>query len=338
VAGDPPHRTDPINGTVPDRLASAGAPPVLATRRFAPEVVARLQDRFALTLNDDDSLMDRAALLAAVAGMRGAVVTPGDRIDAEFLDAGGRSLAVVATLSVGLDHIDRVAAGARGVRIAYTPDVLTRATAELAIAMMFSLLRRVTEGDRLIRARTPWALSPGFMLGRSPTGLRFGCLGYGRIGREASRLAAMLGMEVVHTGRVVSGEPGEVPFDEFIEQSDVISIHCPLTPETRHLIDADVLGRMKPGAVVINTSRGPVIDERALADALREGVIGGAALDVFEHEPVVDPGLLDRENAVLVPHLGSATLETRTAMGMLCCDALETVLLGSGAATNFVPG
>jgi glyoxylate reductase len=318
-------------------VTPAGAPPVLATRRFAPEVIARLRDRFALTLHDNDSVMDRAAFVAAVTGMRGVMVTPGDRVDAELLDAAGPHLEVVATLSVGLDHIDCPAARGRGVRIAYTPDVLTLATAEMAIAMMLSLLRRVTEGDRLIRARKPWALAPGFMLGRSPTGLRFGCLGYGRIGREACRLAALLGMDVVHTGRVPRGEPGEVSFDELVRRSDVISVHCPLTPETRHLINTEVFARMKSDAVVINTSRGPVIDERALAHALANGVIAGAALDVFEHEPVVEPGLLECEKLVLVPHLGSATHQTRTAMGMLCADALETVLLGVGNATNFVP-
>jgi lactate dehydrogenase-like 2-hydroxyacid dehydrogenase len=323
---------------MPDHVTPAPAPAVLATRRFAPEVVARLRDRFTLTLHDDERVMDRPELLAAVPGMRGVMLTPADRVDIEFLDAAGPNLEVIATLSVGLDHIDRDAVSTRGVKLAYTPEVLTRATAELAIAMMLSLLRRVTEGDRLIRAQTSWALSPGFMLGRSPAGLRFGCLGYGRIGREACRLASLLGMEVVHSGRVARGEPGEVCFDELIERSDVLSIHCPLTPETRHRIDAGVLARMKRDAVVINTSRGPVIDERALADALHNGEIGGAALDVFEHEPVVDPGLLTCEQVVLVPHLGSATHQARTAMGMLCADALEAVLLGLGTATNFWPG
>lgn len=318
------------------RPGATQAPAVLATRRFAPDVMARLQGRFALTVHDDDEVMPRAALLAAVRGMRGVMVTPGDRVDAQFLDAAGPQLEVVATLSVGLDHIDTAAAAARGVRVAYTPDVLTHATAELAITMMLALLRRVVEGDRLIRAGTPWTLAPGFMLGRSPAGLRFGCLGYGRIGREASRLAGLLGMQTVFAGRVRGRAPGEISFEELITTSDVISVHVPLTPETRHLINRDVLGRMKPSAVVVNTSRGPVIDEVALARALRDGVIGGAALDVFEREPAVEPGLLGLANVVLVPHLGSATEETRVAMGMRCADALETVLLGIGDARNFV--
>jgi glyoxylate reductase len=318
------------------RLGVDAPPPVLATRRYAPEVIDRLRRHFALTLYDDDEAMPRARLLAAVRGMHGVMVTPGDRVDAEFLDAAGPRLQVVATLSVGVDHVDLVAAEQRGVRVAYTPDVLTRATAELAITIMLALLRRVVEGDRLIRAGIPWTLSPRFMLGRSPAGLRFGCVGYGRIGREATELAAGLGMQTVHCGRVPRGEPGEVPFDELVATSDVISIHTPLTDATRHVFDAAVFARMKPSAILVNTSRGPVVDEAALARALHDGVIAGAALDVFEHEPAVDPVLLGLDNVVLVPHLGSATHETRRAMGMLCADALETVLLGSGDARNFV--
>lgn len=311
-------------------------PPVLATRRFDARVVDRLAAAFTLTRHDDDAPMPRDALLDAASGMQGLMVTPADRVDAQLLDAAGPSLEIVATLSVGVDHVDLDAAAARGVRIAYTPDVLNRATAELAIAAMLSLLRRVTEGDRLIRAGTPWRLAPEFMLGRSPSGLRFGCLGYGRIGREASRLAAALGMDVVWCRRLFGGEPGEVRIDELLATSDVVSVHTPLTSTTRHLIDAGALARMKSDAVLVNTSRGAVVDERALVAALRAGVIGGAALDVFEHEPAVTPGLLELDQVVLVPHLGSATRDTRRAMGMLCADALESVLLGRGAAANFV--
>lgn len=320
----------------PIRADLGAPPPVLATRRFAPEVMARLRERCALTVYDHDEVMPRAELLAAARGMSGIMVTPGDRVDAELLAAAGPRLRIVATLSVGLDHIDLPAARARGVRIAYTPDVLTRATAELAITIMLAVLRRVVEGDRLIRARIPWTLSPGFMLGRSPAGLQFGCVGFGRIGTAATELAAALGMRTVHCRAVPRGEPGEVSFDELVATSDVISIHTPLTAATRHLFDAAVFARMKPQAILVNTSRGPVVDEAALARALHDGVIGGAALDVFEHEPDVDPVLLGLDNVVLVPHLGSATHETRVAMGMRCADALETVLLGRGDARNFV--
>ena len=315
----------------------SGRPQVLATRRFAPPVRNRLASSFTLVHHDDDAPMPHGDLIRAIGGMRGVMLTPADRVDGALLDAAGPQLEIVATISVGLDHIDVNAARQRGVRIAYTPDVLDRATAELAVAAMLALLRRIAEGDRMIRAGRPWRLAPEFMLGRSAAGLRFGCVGYGRIGREAARLAGALGMEVVHCGRTFAGAPGEVRFDDLVSTSDVISIHVPLTPETRHLFGRDVFARMKPDAVLVNTSRGPVVDEQALAAAVRDGVIGGAALDVFEDEPRVDPGLLALENVVLVPHLGSATRETRTAMGMMCVDALETVLLGRGDATNFLP-
>ena len=310
--------------------------PLLVTRRFAPAVRARLDERFALTMHDDEAVMDRDALLRTVAGVSGAMVTPTDRIDSEFFDAAGPTLRIVTTLSVGVDHIDCDEAARRGIVIAHTPDVLTRTTAEMAIAIMLSLVRRVTEGDRLIREGTPWELSPNFMLGTSLEGLQFGCVGFGRIGREASRLATALGMRVVHCSRRATGEAGERSFDEVISTSDVVSLHCPLTPETHHLINAPVLRAMKSSSVLINTCRGKVVDEGALVDALRRGVIGGAGLDVFEDEPAVDPGLIACENAVLVPHLGSATHRTREAMGMRCVDALMAVLYNEGTATNII--
>jgi len=310
--------------------------PVLVTRRFDPEVITRLRARFAAVVHDDDAPMDREELLIAICGAHGVMLTPADRVDDELLDAAGPAMRVVATLSVGLDHIDMDAVARHGVRVAYTPDVLTRATAELAITSMLALLRRVVEGDRLIRRGDPWRLAPEFLLGRSSQGLRFGCVGYGRIGREACRLAEALGMDVVHCSRIPTGTPGDIGFDELIATSDVVSIHAPLTDTTHHLIDAAVLSRMRPDAIIVNTSRGGLIDEAALVVALQHRVIAGAALDVFEHEPDVHPGLVALANVVLVPHLGSATRITRRAMGMCCADALETVLLGHGNATNFV--
>lgn len=323
-------------GIVTDMSAPTLPPSLLVTRRFAPTVRARLAARFALTTHDDEAAMGREALLRAAAGVSGAMVTPNDRIDSEFFDAAGPSLRIVATLSVGVDHIDCDEAARRGIVIAHTPDVLTRATAEIAIAIMLSLVRRVTEGDRLIRKGIAWELSPNFMLGTSLEGLQFGCVGFGRIGREASRLAAAFGMRAVHCSRRPTGEAGERSFDEVISTSDVVSLHCPLTPETHHLVNASVLDAMKPSSVLINTCRGKVVDERALADALRRGVIGGAGLDVFEDEPSVDPGLIMCDNAVLVPHLGSATHRTREAMGMRCVDALVAVLYNEGTATNIL--
>jgi lactate dehydrogenase-like 2-hydroxyacid dehydrogenase len=190
-------------------------------------------------------------------------------------------------------------------------------------------LRRVTEGDRMLRARRPWEFSLEFMLGESLEGKRFGVIGPGRIGRETARLAEAFGATVLFAGRAD-------PLEPLLAEADVVSLHCPLTPETHHLIDAAALAAMRPTAVLINTARGAVVDERALVEALLEGRIAGAALDVFEQEPEVPPELLELENVVLAPHLGSATRETREAMGMLAVGALRAVLLDGVRPSNAV--
>ena len=222
----------------------------------------------------------------------------------------------------------------RGIVVSNTPDVLTEATAELTIALMLALLRRVVEGDRLVRRRDEWALAPTFMLGEGLAGKTLGIVGLGRIGREVARLAEAFGMRVVHTRG--SGPYEELPLDRLLAEADVVSLHVPLTPETRHLIGAPELALMRPSAVLVNVSRGPVVDEAALVDALVEGRIAGAALDVYEHEPEVSAGLLELENVVLSPHLGSSTHAAREAMGMLCADALEAVLLRDELPANAV--
>ena len=215
-----------------------------------------------------------------------------------------------------------------------TPDVLTEATAELTIALMLALLRRVVEGDRLVRRRDEWALAPTFMLGEGLAGKTLGIVGLGRIGREVARLGEAFGVRVVHTRG--SGPYEELPLDRLLAEADVVSLHVPLTPETRHLIGAPELALMRPSAVLVNVSRGPVVDEAALVDALVEGRIGGAALDVYEQEPEVSARLLGLENVVLSPHLGSSTRIAREAMGMLCADALEAVLLRYELPANAV--
>ena len=209
--------------------------------------------------------------------------------------------------------------------------MLTETTAELTIALMLALLRRVAEGDRLIRRGEKWIWAPNLMLGRSLRGLTLGLIGHGRIGQAVERLALDHGMRVVF-----SAHDRGLPPDQLLSDSDVVSLHLPLTGATRHLIDAAALAKMKPTAVLVNTSRGPIVDEGALVVALREGRVAGAALDVFEHEPEVHPGLLELENVVLVPHLGSATEETREAMGMLCVEALRAVLLENRSPANAV--
>jgi glyoxylate reductase len=222
----------------------------------------------------------------------------------------------------------------RGIVVSNTPDVLTEATAELTIALLLALLRRVAEGDRRVRRHEEWALAPTFMLGEGLAGKTLGIVGLGRIGREVARLAEAFGMRVVHTRG--SGPYQELPLDRLLAEADVVSLHVPLTPETRHLVGARELVLMRQTAVLVNVSRGPVVDEGALVEALTAGRIAGAALDVYEREPEVSAGLLRLENVVLSPHLGSSTHAAREAMGMLCSEALEAVLLRDELPANAV--
>jgi glyoxylate reductase len=295
-------------------------------------VRAELERSFELEVHDSVWPPPRDELLAHVAGKDGLMLMLTDRVDDELLDAAGAQLRIVADYSVGIDNVDVEACRRRGVVVSNTPDVLTGTTAELTIAILLALLRRVAEGDRLIRRGEEWIWAPNLMLGRGLPGLELGLVGHGRIGRAVERLARAHGMEVLYSTRT-SG----VPLDDLLRDADVVSLHLPLTPESRHLIDAAALARMKSSAVLVNVSRGPIVDESALVEALRQGRIAGAALDVFEREPEVHPGLLELDNVVLVPHLGSATQETREAMGMLCVDALRAVLLDGAVPPNAVP-
>jgi glyoxylate reductase len=306
-------------------------PRVFGSRRFPGRVRAELERSFELDLHDSLSPPSRAELLARAAGKDGLMLMLTDRVDDELLDAAGPQLRIVADYAVGIDNIDLDACRRRGVVVSNTPDVLTETTAELTIAILLALLRRVAEGDRLIRRGEEWIWAPNLMLGRGLPGLLLGLVGHGQIGQAVERLGRAHGMEVVHHSRT-SG----VPLEELLTSADVVSLHLPLTEESRHLIDAAALARMKTTAVLVNVSRGPIVDEAALVAALTEGRIAGAALDVFEREPEVHPGLLGLENVVLVPHLGSATLETREAMGMLCVEALRAVLLEGRVPPNVV--
>jgi lactate dehydrogenase-like 2-hydroxyacid dehydrogenase len=268
-------------------------------------------------------------LVDSPAGADGIVAMLTARVDDGFLDAAGPQLRVIANYGVGVDNIDLEATRRHGVVVTNTPDVLTRSTAELAIGLLLALLRRIGEGDRFVRARTPWRFSLEFMLGSGLDGKTLLVVGPGRIGREVARLGEAFGMRVSLAGR-------DDDLDALLPDADVVSINCPSTPETRHLFDADRLARMKPTAVLVNTARGPIVDERALVEALRGGIIAGAGLDVYEREPEVDEGLLSLDNVVLTPHLGSATRETRVAMGMLCVEGLRAVLLEDRIPANMV--
>ena len=268
-------------------------------------------------------------LVPSAAGAEGVISMLTVPVDDAYLAAAGPALRVVANYAVGVNNVDLEAAARRGVVIANTPDVLTRATAELALALMLALLRRVVEGDRFVRARRPWEFSLEFMLGESLEGKEVLIVGAGRIGRETARLVEAFGARPSFAGRADS-------LHELLPEADVVSIHTPLTDETRHLIGADELALMKPTAVLVNTARGPIVDEAALVAALSAGVIGGAALDVYEREPEVTEELLSLDNVVLTPHLGSATRDTRVAMGMLCVEALRAVLLEGRLPANAV--
>jgi glyoxylate reductase len=295
-------------------------PRILLTKRLPEPVLERLRESF--SVGDE------------IAGSAGLVCIPADVVDAQLFDAAGPELRIVANFGVGYDSVDVEEATRRGIVVSNTPDVLTGATAELTIALLLALLRRVAEGDRLVRRRNDWALAPTFMLGEGLAGKTLGIVGLGRIGNEVARLAEGFGMRVVHTRG--SGPYEELPLDRLLAEADVVTLHVPLTPETRHLIGPRELAIMRPEAVLVNVARGSIVDEGALVEALTAGEIAGAALDVYEHEPKVSAGLLELENVVLTPHLGSATHEARQAMGMLCAEALEAVLLRNELPANAV--
>ena len=310
-------------------------PAVLITRTIPDSVIARLGPACDLDLYSGAVAIPRNELKARLAGKQALMCLLTDRIDAEVLDA-APGLRIVANIAVGFDNIDRSAARDRGIVITNTPDVLTEATADLTWGLLLAVMRRIPEGERLLRRGEwkGWALD--FLLGSDLRGKQLGIVGFGRIGRAVAARAAAFGMRVVFAtlDADVPGPASEyagcarMSFDQVLTTSDVITFHVPLTPETRHLINRQTLARIKRGAFVINTSRGPVIDEDALAWGLREGLIGGAALDVYEREPIVHAGLLALENVVLAPHIGSATVETRTAMADLAARNVLAVLSG----------
>lgn len=258
-----------------------------------------------------------------------------DRVDEAFL-AAGPGLRIVANVAVGYNNIDVAACERRGVVVTNTPGVLTDATADLAMALILMCTRRLGEGERLIRASTPWQWGMFMMLGVGLQGRRLGIVGMGGIGEALAKRAAAFGMEVVYHNRravdpAIEAALGthRLGLHELLETSDIVSLNCPYSAATHHLIDAEALRRMRPTAFLVNTARGPIVDEAALADALRSGEIAGAALDVFEHEPAVYPGLLELDNVVLIPHLGSATVETRSAMANLAARNVVEVLAGN---------
>jgi glyoxylate reductase len=304
-------------------------PSVLVTRRLPVSVLQRLEQHCTIDVHRGEAGMTPEELRARLADKDAVIVLLPDRIDRAALDAAGR-LKIVANVAVGYDNLDVAYAREKGVVCTNTPDVLTEAVADFTWALILDVTRRVSEGDRLVRAGGWKGWTFEFMLGSGLQGKQLGIVGAGRIGRAVAARAGAFGMSVAVSSRRDPGWDNAqfMPFDRLVATSDVVSLHVPLTSETRHLIAQPTLARMKRTAVLINTTRGPVIDEEALAWGLREHLIAGAALDVYEREPEVHPDLLTLENVVLAPHLGSATRETRTAMAELAVANVLAVLDG----------
>jgi lactate dehydrogenase-like 2-hydroxyacid dehydrogenase len=311
-------------------------PSILLTGKIPSSVVATLEsigdlDQFR---RDGVDVMPHDELIARVAGKLALVSMITDAVSRDVIEA-GRDLKVIANAAVGYNNIDVAAARERGIIVTNTPGVLTDATADLTWALILGITRRIGEGERLVRRGAWKGWTFDFMLGAQVRGKQLGIVGYGGIGRAVAARGRAFGMRIAYTSRTPKNDPEAeaMPFDRLLATSDIVSLHCPLTAETRHLIDQPALARMKRSAYLINTSRGPVVDEKALAWALRMHLIAGAGLDVFEEEPKVEPELLALENVMLVPHLGSGTVETRTAMADLAARNVAAVLSGQSPLT-----
>ncbi|MDP4696072.1 MAG: D-glycerate dehydrogenase [Ilumatobacteraceae bacterium] len=287
-----------------------------------------------------DVAMTREELLKQVQGAEILVTLLTEKVDSELLDAAGSQLKAVCNVAVGYNNIDVAACKARGVTVTNTPGVLTDATADIALALILMVTRRLAEGERVIRSKTPWQWGMHYMLGTGVTNRVLGVVGMGAIGIATARRAKACGMSVIYHSRSeidskIASELGakKVSLDELLSGSDVVSIHCPSNESTHHLIGAPQFKKMKPTAFLVNTARGPIVDEQALVDALKAKEIAGAGLDVFEFEPKINEGLLDRDDVVLIPHLGSATTETRDAMAMLAANNAVAIASGKSPLT-----
>jgi lactate dehydrogenase-like 2-hydroxyacid dehydrogenase len=311
-------------------------PSVLVTRRLPEAVERRLTQLFRTVLNESDEPLDRDALEAAMREHDALVSTITDRIDAALIATKGLRVQIIANFGTGTDHIDIDAAKTAGILVTNTPDALTEATAELAIMLMLMAARRAGEGERVLRAGAWKGWGPTHMIGQGLTGRTLGLVGFGRIARSTAAKARGLGMSIRYFSR--NRAPIEIEncleatsaetLEALATEADILSIHVPGGASTHHLVDGQLLARMKPNAILVNTARGSVVDEAALADVLAQGSIAAAGLDVYEREPDVEPKLLALPNVVLLPHLGSATIEARTAMGMQATDNLEDYFAG----------
>jgi len=301
----------------------AGKPRVIVTRRLLPETEARMAELFDLVRNDDDHAFTRDELAAAMADADVLVPTVTDAIDADLIAGAPERLRLIANFGAGIDHIDVAAARTRKIMVTNTPGVFTDDTADMTLALILSVTRRLNYGGRILRNGQWTGWSPSSLLGHRVGGRVLGIVGMGRIGQAVAHRARAFGVSVVYHNRhrvpealeTMLGARFEPDLDALLGVTDILTLHCPATPETRHLIDARRIALMKPGAFIINTSRGAIVEEEAMIEALVSGHLGGAGLDVFEHEPVVDQRLRDHHNVAILPHMGSATIEGRVASG-----------------------
>jgi len=313
---------------------SVAKPKILVTRRLPEAVLARVARDYDATVNHDDTVYGADALVAASQGMQGLLVCPSERISADLVGRLPDSVRIVATFSVGYEHIDVAAAGRRGIVVTNTPDVLNDSTADQAMMLMLGAARRGAEADAMVRAGAWSGWTPTHMLGIHVTGKRLGIVGMGRIGQAMARRARGFDMEIHYHNRsslpadLAQGAVFHRDLNSLLAVSDFLSLHCPVTPETDRLLNAERIARLPDGAVVVNTARGAVVDDDALIAALQSGKVAAAGLDVFTGEPKLNPRYRTLPNVMLAPHLGSATLETRNAMGFRALDNLDAFFAG----------
>lgn len=312
-------------------------PVIWQVRRLPPAVEAALDERFDVRRRDTDAEPPPGALAKMLGNCDGLLCSVADPLPADVLEVAGRRVRIVANFGAGVNHIDLAAARRQGIAVSNTPDQLSEATADLALALILMTLRRTGEGERLLRAGQWQGWRPVDFLGHDVHGRRLGLVGFGRIGQAVARRAALgFGMEVRYATRTARPRAPALAtlaspaasLEELLGWAEIVSLHLPATPESVRLFDADRLRQMRSGAWLINTSRGTIVDEAALVDALRDGHLAGAGLDVFEAEPAVAPALLELPNVVTLPHMGSATWEARTAMGMRAVANLDAFFGG----------
>jgi len=306
---------------------------VAVTRRLPQACEARMAAHYAVRLGDDAAVYTPESLAQHAANAAAVLVTPGEPITAAVIAALPASVKVISSNSVGFEHVDLEAARTRGIRVTNTPDVLTDATADIALLLILAATRRASEGERMVRTAAWKGLRPTTFLGLQITHKRLGIVGMGRIGAATAKRAQACGMRVMYHNRKPSPDAPKdceyVPkLDDLLPQCDVLSLHAPLTPETKNLLNAARIALLPKGAVVVNTARGGLIDDEALIAALKSGHVYAAGLDVYANEPALDERYRALENVFLLPHIGSATIETRTAMGMLAIDNIDAVLAG----------